>query len=120
MAVTGNRVLASAGAEISIAGSAQLFFRSDGSFGFNSPLLPPLDNPVTGGRAIVSGNTLGSQAAGETRAASSGVVVWAGADSVTVDDNLSSGHANVEVDLKGGSDHTVTRNRLGTLGVAGA
>ncbi len=102
---------------IAVAGSPQL-----GSTGGGVSFLPPSRSATAGSGGIgagfsgtVAGNDVGVLADGVTRAGPAtgeGIVVWAGADAVTVSDNTV-GASSAGIEVWGGSGHVVTANRVG-------
>lgn len=108
--ITGNTIESASFAGVLVSGSNQTT-EEDDKLLVNSPLDDPAEAPVTGGGATVRGNTIGS---GDDNSGLAGVWAWAGAESITVENNTVRAANNAGVILDGGSGHRVADNTLGS------
>jgi PKD repeat protein len=116
--ISGNHVVADDYGAIVTAGSRQATETEQGRIQLESPALAPLDRPVTGGETKILGNTVGivGTATDPDDDATHGIVTWASASDVTIEDNTIGGEGTEAIEIDGGADHRVVANRIGTLG----
>jgi CSLREA domain-containing protein len=111
--VTGNRVGSSSNTSISITGSNQTKGASEGGFSLNTSSFE-LEGPVTGGKALVRGNTIGlvgTSVVADT--AETGIEVFGGASDVVIEDNTIAGQSFFAIIIRGGAGHRIQSNSLG-------
>jgi CSLREA domain-containing protein len=110
--VTGNRIGSSSNGSISITGSNQI--KDEGDEARLIPNTFEVPGPVTGGKTLVRGNTIGlvgTSAVADT--ASDGVEVFGGASDVVIEDNTIAGQSSAAINILGGGGHRIQSNRLG-------
>lgn len=113
--VSNNTVATTAEAAISTSGSPQWARTEAGGIEFRS-VQNPLPADVTGGGTQIIGNNVGVLPSGAAATSKSaiGIIAWAGASNVKIDNNTVASVNGVGVQMNGGTGHTVTSNRIGT------
>ncbi len=108
--VTGNTLVALRRAAIVSSGTAQYTQDDEGDIRVGTPTDEPVTGEVTGGRAVISDNTVG--AGPDSDPARFGVVAWAGSTQAQISQNTVT-RAQDGVALLGGAGHRVLANTLG-------